>query len=70
MSKEFFFMVYVQDEKTPTYKHTTMESAEIEAKILSRLLKKKAYILSSIKAFELNEFTVHDCRPDLDDLPF
>lgn len=67
--EEPFFMVYVKDAATPTYKHTTLESAEIEAKRLSKLYSKKAYVLASIKSFEINEYIVTDCRPE-DDLPF
>ncbi|MDP3443095.1 MAG: hypothetical protein Q8T08_09585, partial [Ignavibacteria bacterium] len=70
MSKEVFFMVYLENERTPTYKHSTLESAETEAKRLSKLNRKKAFVLCSLKSFEIIEFTVEDCRPDVDDLPF
>ena len=70
MSKQVFFMVYLENERTPTYKHTTLESAETEAKRLSKLYGKKAFVLCSLKSFEIVEFKVEDCRPDDDDLPF
>lgn len=68
--KETFYMVYVQDGNTPTYKHSNIEDAEKEAKRLAKLLNKKAFILCSLKSFELNEFVIQDHRPDGDDLPF
>ena len=68
--KEIFFMVFVQGEHTPSYKHSSIESAETEAKRLAKLLSKKAYVLCSIKSFEINEFKIEDCRPDNNDLPF
>jgi hypothetical protein len=69
MKNNPFFMVFVEGQQTPTYKHTTIESAEIEAKRLARTLKKKVFVLCSIKAIELNEFKVEDYRDD-DSLPF
>jgi hypothetical protein len=63
-------MVYVENERTPTYKHATLNGAEEEAKRLSKQLGKKAYILCSLKSFELQEFKINDCRPEVDDLPF
>lgn len=64
-------MVFLQNERTPTYKHESLPDAELEAKRLARLHNKKAYVLCSLKSFEINEFKVEDCRPDnMDDLPF
>lgn len=68
--KETFYMVYVQDGNTPTYKHSSIEDAEKEAKRLAKQLNKKAFVLCSLKSFELNEFAVQDHRPDGDELPF
>ncbi len=70
MQNPSFFMVYVEDGRTPTYRHETLISAETEAKRLSKQLGKKAFVLCSLKSFELQEFKVTDCRPDVDDLPF
>lgn len=67
--REIFFMVYVQGEHTPTRKHLSLSDAEQEAKRLAKLLNKKAYVLCSLKSFEINEFKIEDCRPD-DELPF
>lgn len=70
MSKQVFFMVYLENERTPTYKHSTLERAETEAKRLSKQYGKKAFVLCSLKSFEIVEFKVEDCRPDVDELPF
>ena len=48
-----FYMVYLENERTPTYKHPNIESAKTEAKRLARTYGKKAYILVSIKSIEL-----------------
>jgi hypothetical protein len=69
MENTSFYMVFVEGQQTPTYKHTSLESAENEAKRLARTLKKKAIVLASIKAIELHEFKIEDLR-DLDFLPF
>lgn len=67
----YFYMVHVENGDSPTYKHDTLESAEIESKRLAKLLNRKAYVLCSIKSFEINEFDIVDCRPSkIDDLPF
>jgi len=65
-----FFMVYVQGERNPTYKHNDLVFAETEAKRLAKLTGKEATVLCSIKTFKLNEFEVTDNRPENDDLPF
>ena len=64
-----FYMVYVQDQEAPVFKHNSLEAAEEEAKRLATFLKKKAFILCSLKAFELNIFKESDLRPS-NDLPF
>jgi len=71
MKTKPFYMVFVEGQNQPTYKHESLESAEIEAKRLAKLTDKKAYVLCSIKSFEVNHFKVEDCRPvDDSDLPF
>ena len=67
-----FFMVFLEGERTPTYKHDTLESAENEAKRLAKLHGKKAFVLVTVKSFELNEFIEMDCRPKEEEiyLPF
>lgn len=70
-----FYMVYVEGESTPTYKHISLKSAEIEAKRLAKQLHKKAYVLASVKSFEIIEFKEESCVPDelsneTDSLPF
>lgn len=63
-------MVYLENERTPTFKHSTLASAEAEAKRLAKQFGKKAVVLCSIKSFEIVEFKEEDCRPDMDELPF
>ena len=70
MKNQHFFMVFLEDERTPTYRHATLDGAEQEAKRLSKQYGKKAFVLCSLKSFEVNEFTIKDCRPDIDELPF
>jgi hypothetical protein len=70
MKESPFFMVFVEGENTPTYKHKSIESAENEAKRLAETLDKKAYVLCSVKSFEVSKFIVKDCRPMIDELPF
>lgn len=65
-----FYMVYVEGSSTPAYQHTSLISAEIEAKRLAQNLNKKAFVLTTIKSFEVNQFKVEDCRPNPDELPF
>jgi hypothetical protein len=50
--------------------HTLLANAEEEAKRLAKKTNRKAYVLCSIKSFEVNEFNIEDCRPETDDLPF
>jgi len=70
MKNQCFFMVYLQDGQTPTFRHSTIDGAEQEAKRLSKQFGKKAWVLCSLKSFEIVEFKVEDCRPEIDDLPF
>lgn len=65
-----FYMVFVEGCATPTYKHENLESAENEAKRLATLLKKKAYVLCTIKSIEDTQYKIEDCRPNGSDLPF
>ena len=62
--------VFLEGARTPVVKYSVIELAENEAKRLAKMYNKKAYVLCSIKSFEVNEFTVKDCRPDTDSLPF
>ena len=60
-----FYMVFVEGCATPTYKHENLE-----AKRLATLLKKKAYVLCTIKSIEDTQYKIEDCRPNGSDLPF
>jgi hypothetical protein len=70
MVNQTFFMVFVENESTPTYKHETLALAETEAKRLSKMLGKKAWVLCTLKSFQIVEFEVKDCRPSTEELPF
>lgn len=57
--------------KSPSYSELVRKCIPKTAKRLAEILNKKAYVLCSIKSFEVNKFTVKDCRPTQgDDLPF
>lgn len=43
-----FWMVYLQDERTPTYIHNSFESAHKEASRLTVLHQKPSYILEAV----------------------
>lgn len=62
-------MVYLSNGNNPTYLHMTLKGAETEAQRLSKLTGKKAYVLCSLKSFQISEFVIEDCRPDTE-LPF
>jgi hypothetical protein len=70
MVNQTFFMVYVENGSTPTYKHETLGSAEEEAKRLSKKSGQKAFVLCTLKSFQISEFTINDCRPSTEELPF
>lgn len=61
-------MVFMEGGNTPSFKHQTYESAEIEAKRLAKQFNRKTFVLVSVSSFEINEFKVEDLRPC--DLPF
>jgi hypothetical protein len=70
MANQSFYMVYLENERVPTYRHATLKGAEIEAQRLAKQYGKKAFVLCSVKSFEIVEFQINDCRPELEDLPF
>jgi hypothetical protein len=70
MEVQSFYMVFVEGERTPAVRYSVPILADNEAKRLSKITGKKAYVLCSVKSFELQEFKVEDCRPKTDDLPF
>jgi len=64
-------MVFVENERTPTFKHQSLDLAEHEAKRLADLTGKTAFVLATIKAITAPEkYIVEDLRPDKDNLPF
>lgn len=71
MEKQPFFMVFVENERTPTFKHEILDQAETEARRLCGQTRKTTYVLASIKSFSIpDEFIVEDLRPIGDSLPF
>ena len=71
MKNPSFFMVFVEGGNPPNYRHETLMLAEAEAKRLTKLTGKPAYVLCSVKKIEIVEFKETDMRPDpQDDLPF
>lgn len=70
MKTQTFYMVYLENERGSTYKHPTFQSAEIEAKRLSKEHNRKAYVLTTVKSYEIMEFKVEDMMPELNELPF
>jgi hypothetical protein len=68
---ETFYMVYMEDGRTPVYIHTTKESAETEAKRLTSTFRKSTYILKALKRISLNEFIETDLTDtSKSELPF
>lgn len=63
-------MVFLEGGNTPSYRHETLESAEKEAKRLSELHKRKAYVLCTIKSIKYTAYDEVDLRPDNLFLPF
>ena len=52
-----FYMVYVEGESSPTYKHCTMESATKEADRLAKSLNKKSFVLAAVMEIRLEVIT-------------
>ena len=63
-------MVFLEDGGAPTYKHDSLLSAENEAKRLTKLTGRKAYVLCTVKSIQINEFTEVDMMPEIPELPF
>lgn len=63
-------MVYLEGSRGPTYKHETYQSAATEAKRLAKIFERKAYVLATVKSFELVEFHEEELTPDMNELPF
>lgn len=63
-----FFMVFVENGCTPTYKHSDFESAQTEAKRLTETTGKPTYVLQSVLKVELSKFNLTPMS--CDNLPF
>lgn len=62
--KETFWMVFAEGGNTPTYKHSSQQSAEIEAKRIAKLSGKKVFVLCTVKSYMVYQFTEEDCTPE------
>ena len=71
MKGQSFFMVFLENGNNPTCRHSTLDGAENEAKRLTELTGNKSWVLCSIKSISVpQKYTIEDCRPNSDDLPF
>ena len=64
--KEEFFMVYLEGERCPAFKHETIDKAITEGARLSNANRKKAYILKTVTVIDIQS-TIPKVT---DDLPF
>ena len=74
MAEKKFWMVYLEGQKPPQYKHGSYESALKEAKRLAQTYDKEEYILETTKTVKCELFKIEDTEepaPGEDaDLPF
>ena len=63
-----FFMVFVEGERYPQYRHQSSPGAEKEAARLARLTNKKVYILESMACVKVAEAPI-EVNLLLDELP-
>ena len=73
---KFYIVSVVIDESMNLFSqeiYLTLAEAETEAKRLATKHKNRAYILNTLKSFEVSGYKETDCRPNSDedwDLPF
>lgn len=71
MSKQKFYMCYVEGGNSHTYKHTTLESAMTEAKRLADVTGKEVTILEAKTSVKVNKYIIEDLtEPFIEDNPF
>ena len=71
MSKQKFYMCYVEGGNSPTYKHTTLESAMTEAKRLADVTGKEVTILEAKTSVKVNKYIIEDLTESfIEDNPF
>ena len=63
-----FYMIYVEGQNSPTFKHATLHDAQKEAVRLARFTHKKAYVLGTIESYEVQDIVRTDCS--VSELPF
>ena len=69
MEQKEFYMVFLEGQQTPTYKHETLESATKEAKRLTEMKGLKSYVLGTITSFKIPEKFVEE-KCTVEELPF
>lgn len=70
MSKQKFYMCYVEGGNSPTYKHTTLESAITEAKRLADVTGKEVTILEARNSVKVNKYIIESFDDGKLDCPF
>lgn len=70
MSKQKFYMCYVEGGNSPTYKHTTLESATTEAKRLADVTGKEVTILEARNSVKVNKYIIESFDDVNSDFPF
>ncbi len=60
MAEKKFWMVYLEDQRAPQYKHASYDSALKEAKRLAEQHDKPAYILQAVHVVKLNKFVIEE----------
>ena len=60
-----FWMVYVEDQEAPNFKHVTLKGAKAEAERLASFTKKKVYILEAVEYCECTAIKWSDISEDV-----
>lgn len=56
MNQESFWMCFAEGHNNPTFKHTSLYSAQAEAERLAEKLNCKVYVLQAIEEVSLHKF--------------
>ena len=66
---EKFWMVYLENGNSPTFRHSSVEAARQEAERLTRQTGRRAYVLETRQAVELSEPPVKWTETDKEPTP-
>lgn len=66
---EKFWMVYLENGNSPTFRHSSVEAARQEAERLTRQTGRRAFVLESKQAVELSEPPVKWADTDKEPIP-